>query len=154
MNLSAVYNNTGRFAECIEACEKARDVAPFRGETLLKGQIASAEATAWLNTGNYDNALYHGGCAIALFQQAGAGKEVGKATLKQGSVLFRTGQWAEAIENFSKAIQVSKAYGDVKLEVKALLEIGIVFRQVRLLYLAIDHFQSTKPALQNCTSTE
>lgn len=144
VNLSAVYNNTGRFVECIEACEKARDVAPFRGETLLKGQIASAEATAWINTGNNDNALYHSGCAIALFQQAGAAKEVGMATLKQGSVLCRTGQWVEAIENFSKAIRVSKEYGDVNLEVKALLEIGIVFRQKRLLYLAIDHFREAE----------
>lgn len=95
-----------------------------------------------------------GGCAISFFQQAGAGKEVGMATLEQGIVLHRTGQWAEAIENFSKAIQVSKEYNDVKLEAKALLKIGIVFRQLGLLYLAIDHFQLTTPALQNCISPE
>ncbi len=35
VNLSAVYNNTGRFAECIDACEKAKSVAPFRGENYL-----------------------------------------------------------------------------------------------------------------------
>jgi tetratricopeptide (TPR) repeat protein len=144
VNLSAVYNNTGRFAECIDACEKAKSVAPFRGENHLKGQIAAAEATAWLNTCNYDNALLHGGRATSLFQQAGARKEEGMAMLQQGIVLFRTGKWTDAIENFSKAIQVSKEYGDVKLEVKALIEIGTVFRQERLLYLAIDHFREAE----------
>ncbi len=144
VNLSAVYNNTGRFTECIEACDKAKQLLPFRGENYLKGHIAASEATAWLNTGNYNETISHTGNAISFYQKAGAQKKEGKALIKRGVVFFRTGRWDEAIDDFSKAMQVSKEANDSKLEIEALLETGRVFRQQKWFYLAMDHFREAE----------
>lgn len=144
VNQAGVFNNMGRFSESFNCCQNAEKIIPFRDNEYLKAKVEGCKATAYFNTADYPNAIDSVTKSIKLYMKAHNTEGASHELITLGNILLRTGKWNQAIKNYSEALYLSKLKKDKRLEAKALMRLGFVFRGHRFLYLAIDHYREAE----------
>ena len=151
LNLSSVYNNSGRFQESIDSCAKAGQILKKTRHRQLLARLASNMAAACLNLSDYVSAQKHIQTAIRLYQKERHKAGLAEALLTLGQILLRKGDWTGAIKKCSEALLLAKQSGNKRMAGEALIRLGYIFRadpevfhEGGYRYLAIDHFRQAE----------
>lgn len=156
LNLSSVHNNSGRFQESIDSCEKAGKVLKKSRDRRLMAKLACNLASAYLNLSDYTAAQKSIQTAIRFYQKERQKAGLAEALLTLGQILLRKGEWIGAIERCSKALLLARQGGDNRMAGKALIRLGYIFRADPEIfqeggypYLAIDHFRQAEKCFRD-----
>ncbi|MGX9367432.1 tetratricopeptide repeat protein [Desulfoplanes sp. PS50] len=151
LNLSSIYNNSGRFWESIECCHKAQAIIKKQKQREIEAKAASNLASSYLNLSDYARAQKHAQRAIGLYKKQTNNLLLSEEYLTLGQILLRKGEWSQAIKAFSKALLLSRQSQNKQREGKTLIRLGYIFRadpQIFMeggyLHLAIDHFRQAE----------
>lgn len=151
LNLSSIYNNSGRFWESIECCHKAQAIIKKQKQREIEAKAASNLANSYLNLSDYSQALKHVQRAIGLYKKQTNNLLLSEEYLTLGQILLRKGQWSQAVKAVSKALLLSRQSQNKQREGRALIRLGYIFRadpQIFMeggyLHLAIDHFRQAE----------
>jgi tetratricopeptide (TPR) repeat protein len=151
LNLSAVYNNSGRFQDSIESCKRAKEVLKKKRNRQVEAKVSDNMASACLNLSDYARAQKNIEKAISLYQKEKQNEALAGALLVLGEILLRKGDWPGAIQKCSRALLLARQSGSKRTAGKALVRLGYIFRgdpdifeEGGYRYLAIDHFRQAE----------
>ena len=89
LNLSSVYNNSGRFQESINSCAMAEKILKKSRDRQLTAKLACNMASAYLNLSDYAGAQKNIQKAISLYQKEKQKEALADALLTLGQILLR-----------------------------------------------------------------
>lgn len=145
---SSLMNNMGHFAKSIERCEMAYQYIPKSGMTDVMANLENSMATAYMNLGRYEDALTHNENSTKYFQRLNNKELTAANFITKGNILWRQGNWAEAISLFSEALGIARKHNYTKVEAESYMNLGVVFQGNLFFHLAIEHFKDSERAFR------
>lgn len=112
LNIGILYNRIGDLEKASELLAEASDYYQNR-DTLDYKAIAALKAVASTESdrGNYDVALHLFSRVLSRFQYLDQKKDIASSLMNRGEVYKRMERFAEAINDFEKAVQINEERG-------------------------------------------